>query len=167
MKKLRYAALLALFGFVTTVAAVILYYNWSMTMTGSTPEVRFYRWSDNALTNTLSMSYNIYADAWVVDSNATYGIKNTNEVASKTVYLWVESVMDASKFANYTVRILNPNGSEVCKWTTINFANVGESNAISWTASPNTVYTIYVMYMGSSTAGSGSSTVNLRLKTQA
>jgi len=158
---------LALFGLGTAVAAAMLYLYWSTTMVGSEPDVRFYKWSDGTLSNTVSMSYNIYADAWVVDRNATYGIKNTNGAASKVVYLWVESVTDTSMFANYTLRILSPNGSEMCKWTTTNFANVGgDSSAISWTANANTVYTIYLMYKGSSTAGSGSSTVNLRLKIQ-
>jgi len=166
MKKLRYAALLSLFAFVTAVAAVVIYYELPMTMTGSTLDVKFHKWNDGTLWNTVSMSYNIYADAWVVDRNATYGIKNIG-IASKTVFLWVESVTDSSKFANYTVRILGASGSEMCKWTTTDFANVGEGNAVSWTANPNTVYTIYVLYKGSSTAGSDSSTVNLKLKTQA
>lgn len=169
MRRFMVAILLALFGISIAAGAAILYYEWNLstTMTGSEPDVRFYKWSDGTFSNAVSMSYNIYADAWVIDSNGTYGIKNTNGVASRTIYLWVESVSDASKFANYTIRILNPSGSEMCKWTTTDFANLGESRAISWTANPNTVYTIYLMYKGSSTAGAGSSTVNLKLKMQA
>ncbi len=164
MRKLYLSALLALFGIAAVTAAIAtFYYDWFMSMDSATPEVQFYSWSDGALSSSVDLSYNIYADAWVVDSNATWGIKNGG-AAPKAVYLWVESVTDSSKFGNYTVIILDPNENEMCRWTTTNFANVGESNAASWTASPNIVYTISVMYLGSSTASSGASTINLRLK---
>ncbi len=142
--------------------ATILYYEWTMTLTASVPDVRFYKWSDGTQSNTLNFPCNLYADVWMIDDNATYGIKN-NAVSDKTVYLWVESCNDPTKIANYTVQILNDTGSSLCTWTTTDFSNVGEVNAVSWTASANGIDTIKVMIKGASTVAGVS--VELRLKT--
>ena len=143
-------------------AAVILYYDWTMNLTASVPDVRFYKWSDSTQSNTLGLPYNIYADVWMIDDNATYGIKN-NAGSGKTVYLWVESCSDSSKIANYTVQILEDTGSTLCTWTTTDFSNTGEGNAVSWTAGASGVDTIKVMIKGASTVAGVS--IQLRLKT--
>jgi len=143
-------------------AAVILYYDWTMTLTGSVPDVRFYKWSDSTQVNTLDLPYNIYADVWTVDDNATYGIKN-NAGSVKNVSLWVESCSDPSKIANYTVQILEDTGSVLCTWTTTDFSNTGEANNVGWTAGANGIDTIKVMIKGASTVAGVS--IELRLKT--
>lgn len=142
--------------------ATILYYEWTMTLTASLPDVRFYRWSDGTQSNTLNLPFNLYADVWMIDDNTTYGIKN-NALSDKTVYLWIESCDDPTRIANYTVQILNVNGSTLCTWTTTDFSNMGEVNAVSWTASANGIDTIKIMIKGASTVAGVS--VELRLKT--
>lgn len=143
-------------------AAVILYYDWTMTLTASVPDVRFCKWSDSTQSNTASLPYNLYPDVWMIDDNATYGIKNSAG-SGKTVYLWVESCGDPTKIANYTVQIIDETGSTLCTWTTTDFSNTGESNAVSWTAGANGIDTIKVMIKGASTVANIS--VELRLKT--
>ena len=148
----------------TVFGAVLLYYDWTMNLTASVPDVRFYKWSDSTQTNTLSLSYNIYADIWMIDNNATYGIKN-NAVSGKTVYLWVESCSDPSKIANYTVQILDETGSKLCTWTTTDFLNIGETSAVSWIAGAGGIDSIKVMIKGASTVANVS--IELKLKTDA
>lgn len=165
-KVLGPATLLHLIALIATVsvvfAAVILYYDWTMTLTAAIPDVRFYKWSDGTQSNTIDLPYNIYADVWMVDDNATYGIKN-NAVSDKTVYLWVGSCSDPTKIANYTVQVMDETGSTLCTWTTTDFSNTGESNAVSWTTGANGIDTIKVQIKGASTVGGVS--IELRLKT--
>lgn len=165
-KVLGPVTLLHLIGLSATVsiafAAVLLYYDWTMTLTASVPEVRFYKWSDGTQSNTIDLPYNLYADVWMIDDNATYGIKN-NAASNKTVYLWVESCTDAANIANYTVQILDQTGSTLCTWTTTDFSNIGESNAESWTADASGINTIKIIIKGASTVAGVS--IELRLKT--
>jgi hypothetical protein len=142
--------------------AVVLNYDWAINLTASTPDVRFYKWSDGTQANTITLLYNFYADVWMIDSNATYGIKN-NAATSKTVYLWIESCSNPTKIANYTLQILNEAGSPQCTWTTTDFINTGESNAVSWAANASKIYAIKVMIKGASTIGNA--TIQLKLKT--
>ncbi len=148
-------------------AAAFLYYDWSVTMTGATPQVRFIDWDTGTLYNTIDLTYNIYADLWLVDDNATYGIKNTGTTA-KTVYLWVDSCNATNWFSNFTIQILNETGTVLATWTTTDFSNIGEANAISWTADANGIKTdtIKVMFKGSSDVVVGNVVrVTLKLKT--
>jgi L-rhamnose isomerase len=151
-----FSAISAAFG------AVVLYYDWTMNLTASVPDVRFYNWNDSTQSNTINLPYNLYADIWTVDDNATYGIKN-NAVSEKIVHFWVESCSDPTRIANYTVQILNGTSSVLCTWTTTDFSNAGESNAVSWTADANSIDTIKVMIKGASAVANV--TIELRLKT--
>ncbi len=150
----------------TALGVAMLYYEWTMTLTAAVPDVRFYRWSDGTQVNTIDLPYNIYADMWIIDDNATYGIKN-NGASAKTVYLWIHSCSDPTKIANYTVQILDETGSVLTTWTTTNFNNIGEDNAVSWTADVNGIKidTIKVLIKGASTVAGV--TIELRLKTAA
>jgi hypothetical protein len=165
-KVLGPATLLHLIALIATVsvvfAAMILYYDWTMTLTASVPDVRFYKWSDGTQSNTIDLPCNLYADVWLIVDNATCGIKN-NAALDKTVYLWVESCSDPTKIANYTVQILDDTGSTLCTWTTTDFSNTGESNAVSWTAGANGIDTIRVQIKGASSVTGVS--IELRLKT--
>lgn len=146
--------------------AMLLYYDWTMTLTGANPKVRFYKWADATQTNTINLPYNIYPNSWLIDENATYGIKNNDASNDYTVYLWVEAISDASKLANLTITILHPNGTHAAKWTTTTFTNVGETYAVNWLANRNTIYTIQVLVSGSNTIAVGDTvTCDLRLKT--
>lgn len=132
---------------------------------GEVPEVEFFKWSDGTQMNTIALSYNIYGDVWTIDDNATYGIKN-NAAVDKTVYLWVEGCSDTSKIANLTITILDSSGVVQCVWTTADWTNIGESNAVSWLASSNIIYTMKVLIRGSSTATiTDSATITLKVKT--
>jgi len=61
------------------------------------------------------------------------------------------------------VQILEDTGSTLCTWTTTDFSNTGEGNAVSWTAGASGVDTIKVMIKGASTVAGVS--IQLRLKT--
>ncbi|MDH5634518.1 MAG: hypothetical protein OEY30_01685, partial [Candidatus Bathyarchaeota archaeon] len=104
----------------TAFGSVLLYYDWTINLTASTPDVRFYKWSDGTQANTIGLSYNIYADIWTMDYNATYGIKN-NAASDKTVYLWWDSCSDPDSIANLTVQIIDEIGFPLLTLTTTDF----------------------------------------------
>jgi hypothetical protein len=147
-------------------ATAMLYYDWTVTMTGTQPLVVFYKWADGTNATTINLSYNIYPDLWLIDNNATYGIKNGNTTA-KTVYMWVESCNATAWFANYTVQILNTTGNVQATWTTTDFSSVGETTAVSWSHPNATIYTIKVLFKGSGSVAVGqAATVQMKLKTE-
>jgi len=81
--------------------------------------------------------------------------------------MWVESCNATTWFLNYTVQILDTTGSVVATWTTTDFSNIGEANAVSWSHPNATIYTIKVMFRGSSSVIVGNAVrVEMRLKTQ-
>jgi hypothetical protein len=144
----------------TAFGSVLLYYNWTINLTASTPDVRFYKWSDGTQANTIDLSYNIYADIWTIDYNATYGIKN-NAASAKTVYLWWDSCSDPDSIANFTVQISDGTGL-LLTLTTTDFAMYSEY-LYYWTAGAGGIDTISIMIKGASTVNSVS--IGLHLKT--
>ena len=160
------AILKALFLIGVVVAAIVLYYDWTMSLTGANPNVRFYKWADATQANTVNLPYNIYLDAWLIDDNATYGIKSNDPTNDYTVYLWVQAISDTSKLANLTIVILHPDGTQAAKWTSTTFTNLGEAYAVNWLAKKNTIYTVQLFIKGSSTILVGDTvTCDLKLKT--
>lgn len=146
--------------------AMLLYYDWTMTLTGANPKVRFYNWDDETQINTINLPYNIYPNSWFIDENATYGIKNNDASNDYNVYLWIETISDASKLANLTIIILHSDGTQAAKWTSTTFTNLGEAYAVNWLANRNTIYTIQVLITGSNTIVEGDMVAcDLRLKT--
>jgi len=146
--------------------ATLLYYDWTTNLTAANPKVRFRKWTDATQANTVNLPYNIYLDSWLIDDNATYGIKNNDPTNDYTVYLWVQAISDTSKLSNYTIVILHPDGAQAAKWTSTTFTNLGEAYAVSWLAKKNTVYTIQVFIKGSNTILVGDTvTCDLKLKT--
>jgi hypothetical protein len=152
-------------------AAPLLYYDWTVTMTGASPKIFFHKWA-TPFTNatTIDLTYNVYADLWLIDTNATYGIMN-NDTAPKTVYMWVESTNMTTPtdwFANFTVQIRNETGDVLQTWTTTDFASLGEGTQVSWTADANGIKidTIKVLFKGGSDVVVGEAVkVSLKLKT--
>ena len=147
----------------TAFGSVLLYYDWTINLTASTPDVRFYKWSDGTQANTIGLSYNIYADIWTMDYNATYGIKN-NAASDKTVYLWWDSCSDPDSIANLTVQIIDEIGFPLLTLTTTDFSMYSEF-LYNWTAGAGGIDTIKIMIKGASTVNSVS--IGLRLKTDA
>ena len=148
-------------------AAPLLYYDWTVTMTGATPVVQFFKWSDSSNATTIDLTYNIYPSLWVIDDNATYGIKNWG-ATPKTVYMWVDNCNRTTWFGNFTVQIRNETGTILATWTTTNFASVGEGTAVSWTADANGIKTdtIKVLYKATASVTTGQvARVTLKLKT--
>ena len=149
-------------------ASVLLYYDWTVTMTGALPDIRFYKWSDGTNATSIGLTYNIYPNVTLIDSNATYGIKNW-AATDKTVYMWVESCNATTWFANFTIQILNETSVVLATWATTDFSSLGESTAVSWTAdaSGTKIDTIKVLFQGSNNVVIGGvATVSLKLKTQ-
>jgi len=145
-------------------AAAMLYYDWTVTMTGATPLVVFFKWIDSSNATTIDLTYNIYPDMWLIDGNASYGIKN-GYGTPKTIYMWAESCNATTWFANYTINILNSAGAIQASWTTTNFGSVGEGTAVSWSQGAGIIYTIKVLFKGTSSVVTGSKArVNMKLK---
>jgi hypothetical protein len=160
---------IAMIGIVFAVA--MLYYDWAMVMTGATPIVQFYKWADGSNATTITLTYNVYPNLWLIENNATWGIKNWGTTA-KTVCMWVDSTNMTNPtdwFANYTVQILNQTGTVLATWTTTNFASIGENTKVSWTADANGIKTdtIKVLFKGGSNVVVGQAVrINLKLQVQ-
>jgi len=147
-------------------ATSLLYYDWTVNMTGATPKVMFYKWSDQTNATTITLSLNIYDSMWLINDNATYGIKNWN-TAAKTVYMWVESCNATTWFANYTIQILDTTGAVKATWTTTNFASIGEASAVSWSHTAGEAWTIKILYKGTASVVVGNvAQVQMKLKAQ-
>jgi len=150
----------------TVLATAFLYYDWSVTMTGSKPMLVFYKWADGTNATTIDLTYNIFQNIWLVDNNATYGIKN-GYASAKTVYFWAESCNATTWFQNFTVQVLDTTGSVLATWTTTDFSNTGESNAVSYSHAAGAIYTIKVLFKGSSSVVVGNAVrVQMKLKVQ-
>jgi len=147
-------------------AAAMLYYDWTVTMTGATPLIQFYKWSDGSNATTIDLAENIYSNLWLINGNETYGIKNWG-ASDKTVYMWVESCNATTWFLNFTVQVLNETGVVLATWTTTDFSAVGEGTAVSWAADANGIKidTIKVLYKGSGNVVVGNAArVTMKLK---
>jgi len=153
------ALLLALALTIGTVSATaVLIYEWQLSLTAATPKVRFYKWSDQSYADTVTLNYNLYANLWLYDDNAAYGIKNTDSSAH-TVYLYIDSISDPSKVENITVRILDGE-TEMAKVT---WQGGGlPTSKVNFDAAANTAYTLEVWIKGASTVASV--TVNLKME---
>lgn len=152
-------------------ATAMLYYDWTVTMTGATPVVQFFKWSDSTNATTIDLTYHVYANLWLIEDNATYGIKNWG-ATPKTVYMWVESTNVTTPtdwFANFTIQIRNQTGVVLATWTTTKFGSLGEGTAVSWTADANGIKTdtIKVLFKGGNSVVVGEAVkVSLKLKVQ-
>lgn len=145
-------------------ASAFLYYDWSMTLTAATPQVRFMKWSDQTLTNTIALSSNVYADAWVKNDNDTYGIKNTG-ATPKTCSVWFSSIVGGSYVANITIVVTNQTGTTLATLTTNGATNIGEGYAQSFTSDANGIKTDTLKIWVKGAGSVGSVTVNLGMKT--
>lgn len=145
-------------------AAAYLYYEWQISLTAATPQVRFFKWSDESLYNTITLSCNVYADAWVKDDNATHGIKNTGSTA-KTTYIWFESITGGSNVANVTIFVRNETGTQLCYITTDGSSNIGEASAQSWNCDAQGIKTDTLKIWVKGASAVGAVTINLGMKT--
>lgn len=144
----------------------ILYYNWTVQLQGATPLVVFYKWSDGSNATTITLSHKIYKSILERVDNETYGIKNGNTTSAKTIYLWVNSCNATTWFSNFTVRVTNGAGVIQASWTTTNFASVGESTAVSWSQPASAIYTIRLVWQGTTSVVIGQwASIALQLKT--
>lgn len=164
-KRAILALLLATLAVGAVYAATVLIYEWTLTLTGAIPDVRFIKWANSTLHNTVDLPYNIYADMWIYDANATYGIRNTNATLSKTVDIYINTISDTTKVANVTVQILTQDGDTVkatCTWATTGSLPTSKQ---SFTADPSTNYIIRVWVKGSTNVvATDSVTVGMKLE---
>ena len=164
-KRAILALLLATLAVGAVYAATVLIYEWTLTLTGAVPDVRFIRWSDSNLFNTVNLPYNIYADMWIYEANATYGISNTHATDAKTVDIYINTISDTTKVANVTVQILTQDGTTVkatCTWATTGSLPTSKQ---TFTADPSTNYIIRVWVKGStSVVATDSVTVGMKLE---
>jgi len=143
--------------------AAMLYYTWTIYLTHVTTDLTFYRWSDGATAGTISLTYNYYIDVRTEDKNATWGIWNRG-ASNKTAYLWADWPLDPDDIDYFFVGILDESGTAIISWSTSDWSNIGEGNAVSWNAIAGTKYTLYIYLGGASTAGTQEE-IMLRLKT--
>jgi hypothetical protein len=129
-------------------------YEFGLNASGANTNVKFIHWSDGAVSNTISLSYNIYADVTTYDSNATYGITNT---ATKplTIGLRVESISNVGKVANVTLTILSQDGTQQMARVSWTSGNTLPTPQQSFTANAKTNYLIQVSIKGASAVIAG------------
>ncbi len=96
--------------------------------------------------------------------NASYGIWNRG-ASNKTVYLWADYPFFPNNIVNFYVNILDDTGAFITWWTTSDWSNIGEANAVSWTATAGMKYTLYIILMGASFPSDPSEEIALALKT--
>ena len=156
--------LIVLGAFIVTVSGTaMLYYAWEIDLTWQFTDVTFYRWSDVATAGALTLDYNYYTDVITEDRNATWGIWNRG-ASNKTVYLWAEFPLFPDNIDYFYAGILDESGTIITWWTTMDWSNIGELNAVSWNAIAGTKYTLHLIMKGASSAG-GFEYIVLRLKT--
>lgn len=148
-KKLLLLLLSTIFCVSVVFATTTLVYDWTLTFTASTPKVRFYKWSDQTLHDTIDLPYNIYADLWAQDSNATHGIKNT-DTSNHTVYLYVDSINATTKVHNVTIWVQSKNASSTKATVTWQGGSLPTSEQ-SFTAVASTEYILKIWLKGAST----------------
>lgn len=131
----------------------------------STNDIKFYDWNDDKQENDISLIYSVYKQTWTLSLNASYGIQNNDSAHSKMVMIWVSNCNNSGKIANLTIVIKDPANNIRCIWSTTTWDNLGETNAVSWIAIANVIYTIEIWINGSANINMGDSvTINLKLK---
>jgi hypothetical protein len=154
--------LLASLSVVAVGATMYLQVEWTIGLTAATPNVRFIKWSDLTLSNTIDLAYNLYADIWLqVSNDTTYGIKNTDAGDAHTVYLDIESISDEAKVYNVTVWIMSKDGVTEKAEMTWQGGSLPTAEQ-NFSAVANTEYIIKTWVKGASTVGAV--TVTLKLK---
>ena len=157
------AKLLFLLIIVAGSAAAVLLYEWNLRLTAATPDVRFIKWSDQTLYNSIDLPYNLYADMWTYDSNASYGIKNTHATASKTTYIYIYSINDTSKVYNVTVEVRSLLGTTLYAQATWQGGSLPTTKQ-SFNAVNNTAYTLRVWIKGASSVAAVLVTMRLEVR---
>lgn len=143
-------------------ATMYLQVEWTMSLTAATPNVRFIKWSDSTLYNTIDLPYNIYADIWLqVSNDTTYGVKNTDESNPHTVYLDIESISDTAKVYNITVWVKSMDGNTIKATMTWQGGSLPTAEQ-SFSAVANTPYIISTWIKGASTVASITATLKLK-----
>lgn len=124
-----------------------MYLSWEVELTGEIPPVRFYKWDEAKEYNTMSLSYNIYPEAWIRVKNATYGIINRSN-KEISVSLWIQHISEVDKVSNIIINIISPNRGIIATYEW-NGGALGEDTAISFVLMPKTIYTIELWIKGS------------------
>jgi hypothetical protein len=129
-------------------------YAFGLNASGAGTSIKFIHWSDGTVYNTISLSYNIYADVTTYDANATYGITNT---ATKPLIIGLRmgSISNNGKVANVTLTILSQDGTQLMARVTWSAGNTLPTSQQSFTASAKTNYVIQVSIKGASAVGVG------------
>jgi hypothetical protein len=153
--------LLATLSVATVFATTTLMYDWNVTLTASTPKVRFIKHSDQTLSNTIDLPYNVYADMWTQDTNATYGIKNTDAGAAHTIYLYINAIDQTSKVANVTIWIKSLDGTTIKATITWQGGSLPTTEQ-SFSAVASTTYMMTVWVKGAATVANV--VVSLKMK---
>jgi hypothetical protein len=154
-KRLAIILLIALAALIPigTYAYVFIYVPSTIQYTAVTPDVQFFRWSDSAKRNNITLLYNFAANVTTYDENATWGITNSGG-SPKTVENWIVSITDTSKVANITIEILDASSvvKATIQWVTGDPAP--PTTAQSWSASAGAFYTLRIWCTGATSISS-------------
>jgi hypothetical protein len=132
-------------------------YEFGLSASGASTSVKFIHWADGTLSNTISLSYDVYADVTTYDSNATYGIANT-ATRQITLSVRIESISNPALMTNLTLAILSQNGNQQLARTSWTGGNAIPTPPQSFTANPQTNYLIQVSIKGASSVALGQAT---------
>lgn len=146
--------------FASVSAYYFVYSTSTINFTAVTPDVQFYRWSDNATRNNITLTYNFAANVTTYDANATWGIRN-NGTSPKTVENWIDSISNTAYVTNITIQILTQDGLTVMnttQWTT----GALPTTKVSWIAEDATNYILRIWCKGATTVDDVTITLGLQ-----
>jgi hypothetical protein len=156
--------LLCLFCIFSTGAAAyyFIYSASTINFTAVTPDIQFYRWSDEATRNNITLTYNFAANVTTYDTNATWGIRNSG-ASNKTVENWIQSISNTAKVANVTIQILTQNGATIMNTTSWVTGDPAPPTALkSWTAVNGTNYMLRIWCKGATSVATITVTLGLQ-----
>jgi len=132
-------------------------YEFGLSASGANANVKFIHWADGTLSNTISLSYDVYADVTTFDSNATYGIANT-ATKQVTIGIRVASISNTAELANLTLSILSQDATQQMARIAWTGGNALPTPLQTFTVSPQTNYLIQVSIKGASSVVAGDAT---------
>jgi hypothetical protein len=127
-----------------------------------TPDVQFIKWADSSLCNTVILTHDIYKGIFLIDDNATYGIRNTS-TNNQIVWMYINSINDAAKIENVTFRVFTQNGATFKNSTSWKIGDSLPTSKQSFIALPATSYLMEFWIKGASGAN-GVITIKLNLE---
>lgn len=147
--------LTVIIGSVAAVAYVVLRFTVTSTVQAN-PKVCFYEWATATKKNNFNYAFNIFPALKTIEENATHGIYSWDTV-SHTCYLRISGITNSANIQTAYIKVYKDAVTVVA--ITWNSGDPLPQTWISFTASANTKYTIWIEVTATSGATVGQSSV--------